>query len=236
MADLKLGFFEKIRKGRAEKELGIVEASSSYVQKKYNESRLKAAGYRRKADSQAAEVIKLYDSKSAPLEDIEDLKALVELTEAQYSTEQDNKRLFMNIHIMLEQLSIYVKTLIDLGDYKYVTKIIPEKDIPKYVKKSQIDELSAVAGIVADIVDSVQTRLTKSFYGRTEVAEAIKKARAIGESMRKDFLATPSEQKDSMADFKAKYAGAAATATSYAVPDFSAATATAEQQKPTNKV
>ena len=236
MAELKLGFFERIRKGRAEKELGIVEASSSYVQKKYNESRMKAAGYRKKAEAQAAEVIRLYDSKSVPLEDIEDLRALVELTEAQYATEQDNKRLFMNIHIMLEQLSIYVKTLIDLGDYKYVTKIIPEKAIPKYVQKSQVDELSAVAGIVAEIVDSVQTRLTQSFHGRAEVSEAIKRARAIGESMRKDFQTTPSEQRDSMADFKAKYAGAASTATSYAVPDFSTAAATAEQKKPTNKV
>ena len=233
MSELKLGFIDRIRKKRADKELGIVESSAIYIEKKQNECRGNAAKFRKEADSKAATVIKLYE-EGAPMEDIEDLRALVELAEAQYDTEHDNQRLFMNIYIMLEQLIVYVKALIRLGDYKFVTKLIPEKDIPKYVKKSDAGELANVAAIVEQLVDTVQTRLTQSFRGRSEVSEAVAKARAVGASMREEYNKTPGEQRASMADFKAKYAGAAARSADYTVPNFSEAANT--QQKPTNKV
>ena len=232
MAELKLGFIDTRRKKRADKEVSIVQACSNHVEKQYSDSRNKALGYFKKASAEANELIRATESGSLPEDELADLEALLSLTEAQYATAQDNKRLFMNINIMLKQLLIYVETLIDLGDYKYVIKIIPEKDIPKYVKKSSVSELTEVAGIVAEIVDSVQTRLTQSFQGRMEVSDAIAKARAIGEKMREDRQLSSSGRR-SIADIKAKYSDTTSRAAEYTVPNFTDAS-TAEQKR-TNK-
>jgi len=212
------GFIDRLRHKRANYERDVIDASAKLLEKKQTDSDGRAASLKKRIDEKGAEVVRLYEA-GEDLMRLTELRMEVEEMEGSLSLERKLAVMFSNTKLMLRKLLVYTNALIQMGDYSFVIRTIPQRKIPRYVKASRASELSLVTELVSQLLTTVQDRITIVGINKKELDEMIIRENGIAENMLEEHTESNAEKKAKMDDFIARMRQGNA---SYAVPSFPA--------------
>ena len=212
------GLIDRLRHKRANYERDVIDASAKLLDKKQTDSNGRATSLKKRIEEKGAEAVRRYNAGEDVMR-LTELRMEVEEMEGSLALERQLSQMFSNTKLMLRKLLVYTNALIQMGDYSFVIRTIPQRKIPRYVKASRASELSLVTELVSQLLTTVQDRITIVGINKKELDEMIVRENGIAETMREEHTESNAEKKAKMDDFIARMRQGNA---SYAVPSFPA--------------